>query len=106
MFRGGTGAAVHDDHDPPRDPGTRRATREGAPLADVLTSPPGLARIVPAPVRPRHRTDSGPSAAPLPLWCAFSLSAALLFLGASLSAVAIPAGISASGCLPTREIAG
>ena len=41
MFRGGTGAAVHDDHDPPRDPGTRRATREGAPLADALTGPPG-----------------------------------------------------------------
>ena len=45
MFRGATGAAVHDDHDPPRDPGTRRATREGAPryrrMTGIAANPPG-----------------------------------------------------------------
>ena len=82
------------------------AGEPGSRSPSATDAPPGLARIAPASVRPRHRTYSDPSAAPLPLCCAFSSSAALLFLGASLSAVAIPAGPSAPGRRPTREIAG
>ena len=66
MFRGATDAAVHDDHDPPRDPGTRRATREGAPLADALTGPPGRsgrpvrsARVPPYPATVNPTTKGG-----------------------------------------------